>query len=199
MSACATLAVSEECLWAMIAFLIPSFGKEEEHRRQEAALLPKQQPTSSMLKLTVQDDDAPQCVHALKDKVCRTEYTCGDGACAIHSVFGEPSSHGLFLSSARAFLASSWGSTAELFRERVADPTLLHELVVFLWNDVLKPQAKLLAGLDKGQHALGPEAHMIWEQIAKNPQLVQLFSQSVKDESQQYTLLQGRRDELGAK
>ena len=92
----------------------------------------------------------------------RTVHTNGDGACAVHSVFGKPSSSGLYLPHAREFVASTFGATFQTFQERVGDSRLLSEFECSLWSDLVKPLAKQHVHLDIGSHVVVPEAHLIW-------------------------------------
>ena len=72
--------------------------------------------------------------------------TAGDGACGVHARFGAESPQGLFHPRARAFLAETFGGTADVFRARMGDGALMLEFSSTLWGDIIKPQATVAAG-----------------------------------------------------
>ena len=67
--------------------------------------------------------------------------TNGNGACSIHSVWGDRVSGELFRSDARGFLRDAFGPTPEGFKLRLASEDLLSEMEVALW-ELLAPIAK---------------------------------------------------------
>ena len=98
----------------------------------------------------------------------QTHPTVGDGACGVHARFGTESPRGLFHPRARAFLAETFGGTADAFRARMANGALVEEFSSTLWSDIIKPQAKVAAGRDGGQHDVGEEALRIRERLERN-------------------------------
>ena len=126
----------------------------------------------------------------------RTVHTNGDGACAIHSVFGKPSSSGLFLPHARTFLASALGATAQVFQHRVTDNMLLSEFQCCLWSDLVKPKAKQHVHLDIGSHELVREAHLIWDEICKSDAAREACVDVVLREQACYAEFQRKRLEI---
>ena len=101
------------------------------------------------------------------------ESTCGDGACAIHSIFGSPSPRGLFKQGARRFYADQLGSSCQELAANMSDDALLQEFCYTLWYDVVKPQAQCQAGLQASMVELGPEACAIFRAIKTNPKVLQ--------------------------
>ena len=114
----------------------------------------------------------------------------------MHSVYGKPSKKGLRLDNARAFLATAWGASAEEFLAHAADADLVQELLTFLWDDVLKPQAKREAGLFAGQIQIGREAMNIWRQVSAVPDLRERCVARVLEAHQQYEALRQKREAI---
>ena len=68
--------------------------------------------------------------------------TEGDGACAVHSLFGEPCkfrNNNLYASQARATVVSAFGATAAAFRNRLQNDILYTAVTSALWKDCLHP------------------------------------------------------------
>ena len=68
--------------------------------------------------------------------------TCGDGACALHSLFGSPCStrcNKLFAANVRARLVATLGNTACEFRQRLRNDELYANVTSALWHDGLYP------------------------------------------------------------
>ena len=114
----------------------------------------------------------------------------------MHSVYGKPSKKGLRLDNARAFLATAWGASAEEFLAHAADADLVQELLTFLWDDVLKPQAKREAGLFAGQIQIGREAMNIWRQVSAVSGLRERCVARVLEAHQQYEALRQKREAI---
>ena len=65
--------------------------------------------------------------------------TCGNGACAIHSVFGVPDQNGEYkCEQARQLFHESLGGSYSDFRSKV-DPALMHRWQRNLWLDMVRP------------------------------------------------------------
>ena len=60
-------------------------------------------------------EDLPAVVQRLQGTQVQIVHTVADGACAIHSVWGEWSKGRLFKADARKFLGAAFGSTAQFF------------------------------------------------------------------------------------
>ena len=155
---------------------------------------PKKAFTSPLLSVRVSGVSVPPFLTPLLGRYYRTLKTNGDGSCALHSIYGVPSRTGLRLNSARSFLASSWGDSAERFRTNVGDPALLEQLETFLWDDVLKPQAKSDAGLFVGRQEIVVEAAEIWREICSEQHVRELCLDRVLQAHQQYESLRSKRD-----
>jgi len=88
--------------------------------------------------------------------------TNGNGACSIHSVWGNRVSGELFRSDARGFLRDAFGPTPEGFKLRLASEDLLSEMEVALW-ELLAPIAKKERDFDALLCAGEREGQLIWE------------------------------------
>ena len=81
-------------------------------------------------------------ISALNGKDFRALDTEGDGACAIHSVFGVPTSvksNKLFAETARQTAWCTMGDSAGEFRRRLKVACLYDSVVTCLWTDYLLP------------------------------------------------------------
>ena len=98
---------------------------------------------------------------------CEVKRTKGDGACAIHSVFGEDL-HGEFeKEGARTFLRDMFGPTAGDFSERVGDAAVLSEIECVLWQELVQPCAARDAGIRSSRLALRPEGNIVWAEMTR--------------------------------
>ena len=133
----------------------------------------------------------------MKRNACfEVERTCGDGACAIHAIFGSPSLRGLFKEGARRFYADQLGSSWPELAAKLGHDALLHEFSETLWYDVVKPQAQAAAGLDASEINLGPEEHAIFRAIRTDAVVLQNCLSRVRLEQDKYDNFQTHRDEL---
>ena len=137
--------------------------------------------------LEVNNPDAPAVVRRLHGRTGQVEGTNGDGACAIHSVFGERH-HGLFWKKGvRIFLRNTFGPTAEMFSARLGDAAILSELRNVLWQELLKPYAAKEAGLHDSRFVLRREGGMIWNQMKRSREdLVQQCVDAFRSEHHAY-------------
>ena len=146
-------------------------------------------------KFHVLDKDAPAMIRAKEGTLFTAARTCGDGACAIHATFGEASStSGFILPDARGFALTTMGATIEEFRARVNDAQLLNEYSVFLWNDVVKPLAKLHLVLETGGPIPGYESLRIWEAVRRVPVVLDACVQRIREEERNYARIRERRN-----
>ena len=104
--------------------------------------------------------------------------TNGDGACALHSVFGVPSpsaENGIefFAVDARKRLVSTLGETAQQFEQRLNADWLLTNIVTELWGDGLRP---ILLRECRRPNAGEPRAaaRILRESVRKDTALTQL-------------------------
>ena len=92
-------------------------------------------------------------VAMLHDRRHRKIDTEGDGACAIHSVFGAPTADKakrLFVADARERAAKTLGATALEFRDRLRAPHLYDSTCAALWRDLLLPVLYRECGRETG-------------------------------------------------
>ena len=81
-------------------------------------------------------DAPPQVVQHLHGRSAQAERTCADGACAIHSVFGDFVGGQFVKAKAMTFLRDTFGPTAGAFASRLNDATLLQDIKNVLWQDL---------------------------------------------------------------
>ena len=103
----------------------------------------------------------PLAVRRLQGMVMETMPTAGDGACAIHSVWGEWECGELFKRDARSFLFEAFGPTAEIFKSRLSSEELLGDMELGLW-DLIQPIAKQSDPFGAPLHAGGNEGQHVW-------------------------------------
>ena len=137
--------------------------------------------------LEVNNPDAPAVVRRSHGRTCQVDRTNGDGARAIHSVFGERH-HGLFWKKdARIFLRNTFGPTADMFSARLGDAAILSELRNVLWQELLKPYVAKEAGLHDSRFVLRREGGMIWNQMKRSREdLVQQCVDAFRSEHHAY-------------
>ena len=130
--------------------------------------------------LQVTRRDAPVVVRFLNLCRCVIHRTMGDGACAIHSVFGEAHDGGFKKANTRQFLRNTLGETADVFTARVGDVAIVSELVNVLWQELIQPCAAKKVGLRT-------EARLVWDEITRaNPPLAQLCVEVAASEQRTY-------------
>ena len=123
--------------------------------------------------------------------------TAGDGACGVHAGFGSESPRGLFHPRARVFLAETLGGTADAFRARMGDEALMLEFSSTLWVDILKPQAKVAAGLGGRARATVDEARWIRQRLERNaPDFWEACVRAVLQEAEAYETFASKRAEI---
>ena len=102
--------------------------------------------------------------------------TAGDGACAIHSVFGKPTVFGLsrklFVENSRKKARITIGESAEVFQERLRSQVLYDSVVSSLWADLLLPvmAEKLSLQLQIPLHS-NASGRILWACICENQEL----------------------------
>lgn len=95
-----------------------------------------------------------------------TMSTDGDGACAIHSVWGNFVNGTLYKPEARDFLRAGFGPTAEHFRTRIASVEDMQTMELALW-DMILPIAKQDAPFGAPPHAGDKEGKLVWNCMLK--------------------------------
>ena len=91
--------------------------------------------------------------------------TTPDGACSIHSVWGDMLGEKLFKSNARSFLHEAFGPTAERFIHKLSCPQLLAEIELELW-DLIAPFAKQPGPFHGPSYGRSAEGQYVWNHIA---------------------------------
>ena len=109
--------------------------------------------------------DAPVVVRALHLRTCQVNRTNGDGACSIHSVFGEKRRGMYEKNDARQFLRNQFGQDADTFSARLGDVAILNELGSTLWQELVQPCAAEVAGIASNRRAVRQEGNMVWAKI----------------------------------
>ena len=124
-------------------------------------------------RIIISGDGGPERVHKLNGVLHEKIDTDGDGACALHSVFGSPTlrppsdRQKLFVTSARAKAVTTLGSTAAEFRRRLRTEHLYESIASALWLDLLLPilyrQLKQTTGL-----RVRAQGSILWSHIQKD-------------------------------
>ena len=92
--------------------------------------------------------DLHPAVRSLQGTYVQTVRTIGDGACSIHSVWGDWLDGMLFKANTRKFLGDAFGSTAEILRSGLSSKELFADLEVAVWEHIL-PLARKAAPFSK--------------------------------------------------
>ena len=97
----------------------------------------------TMLRIDLSDVTVPlpPLVRRLHGALAEAIATTPDGACSIHSVWGDLLGGELFKRNARSFLREAFGPTAERFKSRLSSEELMGDMEVALW-EMIAPIAK---------------------------------------------------------
>ena len=147
------------------------------------------------LTLNLPDEELPASIRQYAGAKFKTIITNGNGACAIHSVFGthRPTHGDLFRPHARHFLRAKLGSTREEFRTGVSD-NLLHKAVAeHLWMECIRPIARIKAKVDDQIPNVDHETRLIWKEIEARPDLCEILLERVQREHEHYAEFTRRR------
>ena len=123
----------------------------------------------------------------------KTMRTCSDGACAIHSVWGQwlegLEEWEFFKADARSFLAEAFGPTAEDFTRNLASPEVLYQLELEVWG-LISPIAKQWNNLDASPLEADFEGQEIWRCLLESSPAVAIrcleFEQSQEEAYRRY-------------
>ena len=85
--------------------------------------------------------DLPPAARHLQGTFVQPVRTTGDGACAIHSVWGDSLEGMLFKADARKFLGDASGPNARMLKSKLSSKELFADLEVAVWEQIL-PFAK---------------------------------------------------------
>ena len=117
--------------------------------------------------LGVSNTDAPAVVKVLDSQNCIINQTKGDGACSVHSVFGEEH-HGVFQKvGAREFIRSMMGGAADDCSTNVDVPSRVSEIACILWQELVQPCATRGAGLLDNRMPIRPEGTVVWNEMLR--------------------------------
>ena len=126
--------------------------------------------------------------------------TRGDGACAIHSVYGEERGGEIRKIGPRKFLRDAYGETASEFAERVQDDAVVEELAGVLWKELLKPC--VLREVRGGGPVLreSRESKAVWERLRNTSPVVaeEIHDAVATDEALYQSFLQKTDGHRGA-
>ena len=90
----------------------------------------------------------------------------GDGACAVHSVFGE-NRYGMFTKAApRHFIRDRFGEDAGVFSACVGDAAMIRDLAHVLWQELVQPCAAEAAELVNSRLTVRTEGKLVWQDMA---------------------------------
>ena len=135
---------------------------------------------------------APLCVRGLVGQAVRILRTRGDGACAIHAVYGQERGGELQMPSPRKFLRDAFGSTAAEFRRRVNDTVIVDELAGVLWKELLKPS---VCRASRGRGSVVHEGEAVWQRVwASNSELGRQLVGSFETGEAAYQVFSQKRD-----
>ena len=141
--------------------------------------------------------DAHAACRDLHMRRCHVHYTKGDGACAIHSVFGAIHRGEFEKVNARSFLRDSFGVDADTFSARVADAAIVTQLGQVLWQELVQPCAAEAVGLDCSRLIAQPESNTVWAEILRNsPALALQCVDAARSEHQRYELFSAARADI---
>ena len=140
----------------------------------------------------------PNTLSCFANCSCRIVPTAGDGACAIHSVFGNASDERgcLKLWNARQFMRTQLGDSIEEFQEKVNDPNLCFALANDIWLEAIRPLATAKLFPDTDMVDTGHEANLIWKFIEKEPALCDMILYEVQALHDKETLFLKKRNDM---
>ena len=189
------------CLPHSLAQVVADWSCDRrESSRPPASCRHRQRPSDklSMTTLQVTNRNAPSVVTNLHDRKCEVNKTDGDGACAIHAVFGEKHGGDIHKKNARQFLRDTLGPTVAEFTRRLADNRILTELQQALWLELVKPCATRAANLGIDAAPLRAEGNMIWQRLQQNsPSLAQQCVNATRSEHVSHMRFTATRKFLG--
>ena len=116
-------------------------------------------------------DEVHPCLRALDGKLFRILDTVGDGACAIHSVFGVPTAdqgQRLFVRAARKKAAATMGTSAAAFRARIRRSNLYDSIASALWRDMLYPVLLQQCGIKAAGVHIRTQGEILWHWVAQD-------------------------------
>ena len=121
----------------------------------------------------------PRCAAHLM----QTERTVGDGACAVHSMFGVPTRDGYAHWRPRAFIREAFGPTWDDFVVQLGDQRLLQGMESMLLLECIKPMAYDDLGLSMAGDRVGLEARLNWAAVRGHPDVFEACRNAASDEA----------------
>ena len=115
-----------------------------------------------MPSLLVESEEVPVEVKQLHGRIIKVEDTMGDGACAVHSVFGEKQGVQFCKPAARGFLRRCFGPTSMTFEAHIGNDDILKELRHVLWQELVKPCALHEAQITNSRYIAKKEGELIF-------------------------------------
>ena len=116
---------------------------------------------------------APESIPRFLAASARVEPTVGDGACAVHSVFGTPSQRGYAHPRPRQLIQESFEPTWRAFVARLDDDRLRDQMKNMLLLDVIKPFACKDVGVSTRSPNVNSEECKVWQEVKRNPKLLE--------------------------
>ena len=128
--------------------------------------------------------DNPELLKFHRKLYCAIQ-TVGDGACALHSVFGSPCAtrnHLLFAQDARARHVATIGASASEFKKRLKSNELYANVTSALWHEGLYPilQRELIPAADVN---ISRHGSLMWKRVSTDERLQQNLREFVRQES----------------
>ena len=106
----------------------------------------------------------PAVVRELHGSQASPIATSSDGACSIHSVWGDAVNGELFKPNARSFLREAFGPNAGHFAAKVASDELIAEIEIAVW-EMIAPIAKQSILGNEAPEANDHEGKLLWNSI----------------------------------
>ena len=116
---------------------------------------------------------APETIPRFLAKSARVELTLGDGACAVHSVFGTSSHCGYAHPSPRQFIQESFETTWQAFVATLDDNRLCGQMRDMLLLDFVKPFACKHVGTSTDLPNMSSEGCKVWQEVNRNPKVLE--------------------------
>ena len=146
--------------------------------------------------LTVADTTLPETIRRWAGHGFKTMTTKGDGACAIHSVFGGMHHGSLWLPNARQFVCEKLGFSAHQCQANINDSALFNALVEDFLGKTISRVARRHARVDSSTVQLDAEALIIWQRIEEHTGAHRQLLQLVAEQHKQYTELVAKRQAM---
>ena len=155
---------------------LPGFTQQSVHWWHGPPVL-QQQPSLKLIGAVKPIRSSGFIMHerimALHEQPHRKIDTDGNGACAIHSVFGQPTmsvSSRLFVTAAREKAVCTLGSSAAVFRRRLQTPKFYDSITSALWLDLLLPVLYRVCGISTVLEER-TQGRILWSRVIRDAAL----------------------------